>query len=121
MYSMEAWSLSNLPSQPLLTSFKPVNTGQGNPNEDLGMGQDSNTGNWTAGFSPCFHLPGQAILGALFDPRPPFRLPTVPLKSRSCQDEAMEDDNWGWVAAAWRADTEMVFDGEMACGVWLKI
>ena len=29
----------------------------------VGMGQNSTNRNWTAGYSPCFHLPGQAMLG----------------------------------------------------------
>ena len=32
----------------------------------LGMGQNTATRNWTAGFSLWFPLPGQAILGTLF-------------------------------------------------------
>ena len=40
------------------------------PKKDMGMGQNSATRNRTAGFSPCFHLPGFHFGYRFWDPQP---------------------------------------------------
>ena len=46
----------------------------------MGMGQNYTTRNWTAGFGPCFHLPGFSFWGyPIFDPQPhpKFGMPSI--------------------------------------------